>query len=156
MADTILYLPDARGSNIPLRVVDNGDGTYSLAAATPAASLALAGGIPSVARLLSSAATTNSTLVKASAGRLFAVQGYNASGTVAYLKIYNKATAPTIGTDVPVKTIALPATTIFALDWPLGLYFPLGIGFGLTTAVADNSTAAVAAADILGLNFDYA
>lgn len=108
-------------------------------------------------RLLSAAATTNATNVKASAGRVYGIQGYNAVAAVTYLKLYNIATAPTVGTTVPVKTLALPPSSAFAFDWPRGYAFATGIGFGLTAAAggADNSTTAVAAGDVLGLNIDY-
>lgn len=105
------------------------------------------------ARLLSSAATTNDTNVKGSAGTLRGIQGHNARTSAVYLKLYNKATAPTVGTDTPVKTIYLPASTSFALDFQYS--FSTGLGYGLTTAGADNSTAAVASGDILALNIDY-
>jgi hypothetical protein len=109
------------------------------------------------ARLLSSANTTNGTNVKASAGKVYGIQGYNAVAAVTYLKLYNKATTPTVGTDTPVKTFALPPSSAFALDWARGYEFTTGIGFGLTATGggADNSTTAVASGDVLGLNIDY-
>lgn len=105
-------------------------------------------------RLPSSANTVNATLVKNGAGNLFQVNGYNSSATVTYLKIYNKATAPTVGTDTPVLTFALPPTATFsyAIDQ---FYCSTGIGFGLTTDAADAGTTAVAAGAILGLNVVY-
>jgi hypothetical protein len=114
-------------------------------------------GAPSTARLLSSAASTNGTRVKATAGRIYSVQGYNASSGVIYLKLYESAlNPPVVGTTTPRKTIPIPPNTVFAFDWPSGLPFASGIGYGLTTGSADNSTAAVGAGDILGLNVDYA
>jgi hypothetical protein len=136
-----------------------------LAAATPAGAnligrtvadaSAATGGIASTARLLSSAATTNATSAKVSAGRLYAIQGYNTASAVRYLKLYNKASAPTIGTDTPVKTLAIPPGVGFAFDFPLGYSFSAGIAFALTTGLADADAGAVAAGDILGLNLDY-
>lgn len=114
-----------------------------------------AGGISSTARLLSAAGTTNSNLVKATPGRIYAIHGYNAAAAVKYLKLYNKATAPTVGTNTPVKTIALPPTAAFAFDWPAGYYFDTGIGYGITGAGADNDTTALTAADVVALNVDY-
>ena len=38
----------------------------------------------------------------------------NANAAVRYVKLYNKATAPVVGTDVPVATFALPAVFTFA------------------------------------------
>lgn len=104
-------------------------------------------------RIPSSAATTNATVAKASAGDVFRVNGNNASGAVKYLKFYNKATAPTVGTDTPVLTLALPPG---AFSFDLGsFYFSTGIAYALTGGAADADTTALAAGDILGLNVVY-
>lgn len=108
------------------------------------------------ARLLSSAATTNATLVSAGRKRVYSIVGHNTDSTPHYLKLYNKATAPTVGTDVPVATFYLPATTTFNFRVDNGLLFPLGLGYALTAAAADNDTTAVAAGDIVCLNIAYA
>ncbi len=113
-------------------------------------------GATATARLLSAANTTNSTLVKNSAGRVFSIKGQNAAAGVRWLKLYNKATAPTVGTDTPVQTLVLPASAPFSFEWRNGYSFSTGIGFGLTVNAADNDTTAVTAGDILGLNIDYA
>jgi hypothetical protein len=114
-----------------------------------------AGGGPNASsRIPSSAATTNATSAKASAGYVFNVNGYNSSATVTYLKFYNKATAPTVGTDVPVLTLALPPTSVFAYDFA-GYNFTVGIAYGLTTDAADAGTTGVASGAILGLNVVY-
>lgn len=118
---------------------------------------ATTGGIVAPFRLLSSAATTNATLIKASAGRLFLIIGRNNVASIRYLKFYNKASAPTVGTDVPVLTIALDASSRFEIDLnPYGQFFTTGIAFAITGAVADNDTTAIAAADILALNAWFA
>ena len=118
---------------------------------------ATTGGIVAAFRLLSSAATTNATLIKASAGRLFLIIGRNNVASIRYLKFYNKASAPTVGTDVPVLTIALDASSRFEIDLnPYGQFFTTGIAFAITGAVADNDTTAIAAADILALNAWFA
>lgn len=106
-----------------------------------------------VARLLSAANTTNATSVKTLTGDVFKVIGYNA-GVVTYLKFYNKASAPTVGTDTPLFTIYLPANTAFALDLD-GFNFSTGIAYALTTGSADADTGAVAAGAVLGLNIAY-
>lgn len=107
-------------------------------------------------RIVSAAATTNPTVAKASAGDLFRVTGFNANAAARYLKIYNKATAPTVGTDTPVWTEYLPAQARFELSFPKGYYLSAGISYALTTGVADADTGALTAADILGLNLAYA
>lgn len=135
-------------------------GIYNaLVSALPVIATASAGsgGVASTYRLLSAAATTNPTSVKASAGRVYQVLGYNAAPALRYLKLYNKASAPTVGTDTPVKTIALPPQSAFAIDnADLGRSFSSGIAFALTVNVADSDATALAAGDILALNMDYA
>lgn len=96
-----------------------------------------------------SAASTNATVVKSSAGTLFGISVSNINAAVRYLKLYNKASAPTVGTDVPVLTIPLPAGSCQVLSFgSRGLRFSTGIGFALTTGAADSDTAAVAASEI--------
>jgi hypothetical protein len=124
---------------------------------TVADASAATGGIPSTARLLSAAGTSGDTTnVKASAGRIYAIQGANVATSARYLKLYNSASAPTAGSGTPVKTLYLPPSSAFAFDWPLGLTFATGIGYTLVTGSADNSSTSVTAADILALNIDYA
>ena len=118
---------------------------------------ATSGGLASISRLLSSAASTNATVVKGSAGRAYKIRGYNAAAAVRYLKLYNKATAPTVGTDTPVATIALKPSDIFDIDFGLlGEYFGTGIGYALTTGAPDADTGALTAGDVLGMNIWYA
>lgn len=114
-------------------------------------------GLPAVstARILSAAATTNATVVKASAGAIKGVQGYNARASAVYLKLYNKATSPTVGTDTPVKTLYLPATSAFVFDFPAGYAFATGIALAMTTVGTDADATALTAADVLALNVDY-
>jgi hypothetical protein len=98
---------------------------------------------------LSSAATTNATVMKASAGNLYNVAVSNTGASPAYLKLYNKTTAPTVGTDVPVLTIAIPASGVLVLPFGAqGFRFATGIAYAITGAAADNDTTAVAAAQV--------
>lgn len=106
-------------------------------------------------RILSAAASTNATSAKATPGNVFKATGHNAAAAVRYLKFYNKASAPTVGTDVPVITLAIPASTTFQFDLG-GFIFTIGIAYALTTGSADADTGALTAADILGLNVIYA
>lgn len=111
-------------------------------------------GAASSSRIPSSAASVNATVAKASAGRVYMVNGQNAKAAIVFIKFYNKATAPTVGTDVPVLTLACPASAPFAfyLD---GFVFSTGISYALTTDAADAGTTALLAADVLGLNVLY-
>lgn len=114
-------------------------------------------GAENVHRLLSSAATVNATLVKNGPGLVSKIFGRNNAAAIRYLKLYNKATAPVVGTDVPVMTICLAAGAHFDVDFgEFGYLFTTGIGYGLTTGVADNDTAVLALGDILGMNILWA
>jgi hypothetical protein len=98
-----------------------------------------------------SAATTNATSVKASAGTVYSLIVTNTNAAARYLKLYNKASAPTVGTDTPVATICIPgATTGAGFVWqpPGGADFSTGIALALTTGAADSDTAAVALNEI--------
>jgi hypothetical protein len=107
---------------------------------------------------LTAASTTNATSVKASAGTLGMCVATNTNAAVRYLKFYNKATAPTVGTDTPILVFAIPgATTGGGVAVPIppqGLNFNTGIAFALTTGATDADTGAVAANEIL-VNYGY-
>lgn len=91
-----------------------------------------------------SAASTNSTLVHAGPTYLNALIVVNTTTTIYYLKLYSKATAPTCGTDTPLWTIPIPYGASNAgggVATPNGsLQFPLGLGFCLTSGIADTDT----------------
>lgn len=102
---------------------------------------------------LISAATTNATVIKASAGQLYSLQVINLNAATRYLKFYDKASAPTVGTDTPVQTLPIPPNGTtgggFVLPIPVGMAFSNGIAFALTTGIADSDTGAVAANEIV-------
>lgn len=102
---------------------------------------------------LISAASTNSTSVSGTTTQLYSLQVINFNAAARYLKLYSKATAPTVGTDVPLQTLAIPPNSTtgggFILPIPVGMEFPLGLGLALTTGSADADTGAVAAGDIV-------
>lgn len=96
-----------------------------------------------------SAATTNATSTKASAGTVWSILVSNTNAAKRYLKLYNKASAPTVGTDIPVLTIPIPADGIEQIDGGSnGIRFGTGIAWALTTGAADTDTGAVAAGEI--------
>lgn len=100
-----------------------------------------------------SAASTNATSVKGSAGRVLGAFVSNINAAARYLKLYNKATAPTVGTDTPVAVFLIPGNTegrgfVLPISNP-GIAFGTGIGFALTTGVANSDTGAVAANELV-------
>jgi hypothetical protein len=105
----------------------------------------------SISRVLS-AASTNGTSVKASAGQVYAITAFNTNAAVRYLKLYNKASAPTVGTDTPVLTFAIPGNTAgagFVINIDKGIAFGTGIALAITTGIADADTGAVAANELV-------
>lgn len=87
------------------------------------------------------AASTNSAVVKATAGTLYEITISNHTATAAYVKLYNKTTAPTVGTDVPVFTQAVAAGATVALSFgQVGKRFATGIGIACTAAAAASDT----------------
>lgn len=119
---------------------------YTSPAATPPTA-----GIGSTA-FLKSAASTNATSVKASAGNIYGLFVTNNSAAVKYLKLYNKASAPTVGTDTPVAVIGIAANggqVAINHVWSIPR-FSTGIAYAITGGVSDADTTAVSANDVSG------
>jgi hypothetical protein len=95
-----------------------------------------------------SAASTNATSVTAVATTANTISCSNTNASPRYLKLYNKASAPTVGTDTPVATILLkPGETTVVDCGAYGRRFSLGLGYALTTGIAVADTGAVAASE---------
>jgi hypothetical protein len=99
---------------------------------------------------VAAAASTNATSLKASAGQVGEVDLYNVAAYTVFLKFYNKASAPTVGTDTPVWTIPIQAGGGYAKSFPRGKTFATGIAYAITKLQADSDTTAVAAGDVTG------
>lgn len=115
-------------------------------AGTPAA--------PATPLIINSAASTNGQLVLTGTSGLQALFATNTGAGAAYVKLYNKATAPTVGTDTPAMIITVPAA---AAGVPgekeitpgfNGYRFALGLGLAITGGAADSDTTAVAAGQV--------
>jgi hypothetical protein len=92
------------------------------------------------------AATTNATNVLGSAGTLYNLSISNPTAATVYFKLYNKASSPTVGTDVPVITIPVAASTnVMPNLGSLGQRFSTGISYACTAAFAATDTAVIGA-----------
>lgn len=102
---------------------------------------------------LISAASTNAQSVKASAGSVYFISAVNIdAAVVAYLKLYNKASAPTVGTDTPIAVFGIPCSTTGAgivLPIACGLDFSTGIAIAITGGMADSDTTAIGANEVV-------
>lgn len=78
--------------------------------------------------------------VKASAGQVYGWYFANRSSEWRYIKLYNKASAPTLGTDTPVFVIAVSPGAPGHVEIVRGIQFTLGIGIAATTGLAHADT----------------
>lgn len=98
---------------------------------------------------LVSAATTNSTLVKSSAGKVLGWYFANTTASWIYVKLHNQTTAPTAGTGV-VRTIAVPPNGISQFFSEGGITFATGIGMTVVAGIADSDNTAITASALVG------
>lgn len=96
-----------------------------------------------------SAAGTNATIVKASAGRLIGWSLGNTTAVWQYVKFYNQATTPTVGTGV-VRTVAIPPGISREMQLPGGIAFATGIGMSITTGSPDADATATTLGAVVG------
>lgn len=100
-----------------------------------------------------SAASTNATSVKASAGQVYGWMITSTDATPVYVKLYNKASSPTVGTDTPVMTLMVPGNSagagVVAAEFTMGIPFATGIALAITTGATDADTGAVAANEVI-------
>jgi hypothetical protein len=106
----------------------------------------------STAFQLLSAATTNATVVKASAGKLVYGSIANLSAAVKFVRFYATAAVPVPGTTAQVRVVAVPPNTTIGIPSVLGafgMYFSTGIAISITGGAATADTTPVAAGDVL-------
>lgn len=110
--------------------------------------------VPATPYFLNSAATTNGALIITGTSGLQSFYATNTGAAAAYVKLYNKATAPTVGTDTPEMIIVVPAAAAGVpgvATLPIGFSgfrFALGLGIAVTGGAADADTTAVAAGQV--------
>ena len=98
---------------------------------------------------LTSAASTNSTNIKASAGNVYTIRAVNTTATIYYLRMYNASSAPTCSSATNfIESIPIPASTSgggIAINQTVGQAYSTGISFCLTGggSSSDNTNAAV-------------
>lgn len=103
---------------------------------------------------LNALASTNANLIKNTSGLVFNITAMNTAASSRYLRFYNKATAPTVGTDTPFAVIAIPATSSKEISFNTGLLFLTGIGIAVTGGASVLDSTAVSAGDVqLTINY---
>ena len=112
--------------------------------------------VPATPYFVNSAASTNGALILTGTSNLSSFYATNEGATTAYVKLYNKATAPTVGTDVPEMTIPVPdAAAVSGVPGvatiPIGFHgfrFALGLGIAITRKAVYTDTTAVGAGEV--------
>jgi hypothetical protein len=146
----------AQGATNPIPVTV-ASGTVTTVSTVSTVTAVTASGTPTAPAtpfILNSAATTNATLVLTGTSGLHAFYATNTGAAAAYVKLYNKATAPTVGTDVPAMILVVPAAAggvPGVCTLPIGhngFRFALGLGLAITGGAADADTTAVAAGQV--------
>jgi hypothetical protein len=98
-----------------------------------------------------SASSVNNTLVSAAARVLRSIDIYNQAAYRVNFKLYDKATAPVAGTDVPFFTIPVSADSGYSKQFIWGMPLTLGLGFAITKQIWDTDTTAVGVEDVFGV-----
>ena len=110
--------------------------------------------VPATPYFVNSAASTNGALILTGTSNLSSFYATNEGASAAFVKLYNKSTAPTVGTDVPEMTIPVPAAAsgvpgVAAI--PIGFHgfrFALGLGIAITRNAVYTDTTAVGAGEV--------
>lgn len=130
-------------------------GTSAVSMAAPPQTTSNTGGAPTTQRVVS-VAGTNATSIKTTQGRMYFCKVSNNSASARYIKFYNKASAPVVGTDVPVMTFICPPNVTTHITWEIyGRLFGTGIAIAITGGFADTDTTATVAGDCIA-HLDYA
>lgn len=87
--------------------------------------------------------------VKNGAGQLYSYYLYNSATSARFVKLWDKATTPVVGTDAPFATLALPAGAAANLAIPHGLPFANQLWTAATAGQADTDNTAPSASDVL-------
>lgn len=110
--------------------------------------------VPATPYFVNSAATTNGALVLTGTSNVSSFYATNEGASAAYIKLYNKASAPTVGTDVPEMIIPVPAAAggVPGVANPNigfhGFRFALGLGIAITRNAVHTDTTAVGAGEV--------
>ena len=97
---------------------------------------------------INSAATTNGANIKSSGANFYGLSAMNTSASTKYIRLFNLATAPTVGTSVPIMVVAIPATSSKEMQFVPALRFGTGLAVAITGGASATDSTAVAAGDV--------
>jgi|SRR5215471_805267 len=102
---------------------------------------------------VSSAASTNATNIKASAGQVYGWYISNSNAAARKVAFHNTSGTPTAGSSI-FFTLVIPGASAANVFNAYGIAFSTGIGITTVTGLADSNATAVAADD-LNINIFY-
>jgi hypothetical protein len=100
---------------------------------------------------VAAASGTNATSVKALPGQVYGMSLSNTTANARYFKLYDKGSAPTVGSDTPAWTELVPASGGRVVEFSMGIPLSTGIAYAITTGAADSDTGACTADDVHGV-----
>ena len=109
---------------------------------------------PATPYFVNSAANTNGALILTGTSSVHSLWATNEGASPAYVKLYNKATAPTVGTDIPEMIIPVPAAAAGVpgvVNPNMGFIpfrFALGLGIAITRNAVYTDTTAIGAGEV--------
>ena len=102
-----------------------------------------------------SAASTNATNVKTSQANIGSLHLVNTTASLRYFKLFNSASAPTVGTSTPVLNYAIPPNSTISIDCGYaGIRLTTGLSYAITAGQALLDNTAVGAGDVV-VNIAY-
>lgn len=140
-------VPASQSGNWTVQPGNTANTTPWLVTQTPATS----GGLTTYH--LVSAATTNATNIKASAGQVYGWYIYNNNAAVRKVAFHNTAGTPTAGASV-FFSLVIPANSGANVAFPSGIAFSTGIAITTVTEVTDAGSTAVGLNDLI-INIFY-
>lgn len=105
-------------------------------------------GVPASTYHLISAASTNADTVKASGGLVVGYYIANVNAAFRYVKLYDKASDPTVGTDTPLVVLGIPGDSAANMSFFAPVEFATGIAIATTAGMEDSNSTAVGLDDL--------
>lgn len=93
--------------------------------------------------------SNNAATIKNTAGKVGGWYISNSAAAKRYVKLYNKASNPSPGTDTPLMTLELPAGAAGHVEVANGIEFDTGIAIVIVTGQGDSDNNSVTAGDVV-------
>lgn len=101
------------------------------------------------------AASTTATSVTTKKTKMLGVNAQNSGTAAAYLRIYDKASAPVPGTDVPKMVFMVPPGGGMVSEKNMAVEFALGLAFAITSGAGNTNSGTVTNANEVVVNLEY-